>query len=97
MTTRFSEKAITPARLMATNVFPSPEIVDVMAITFEPGSLLINCKLVRTDRNDSEMADFGFLSTSNCEIGPDGWLYVTVDSYLCRVKTTAQPIAIAPK
>ena len=35
--------------------------------------------------------------TSNCEIGPDGWLYVTVDSYLCRVKTTAQPIAVAPK
>lgn len=25
--------------------------------------------------------------TSNCTFGPDGWLYMTVDTYLCRVKT----------
>jgi gluconolactonase len=27
--------------------------------------------------------------TSNCTFGPDGYLYMTVDSYLCRVKTLA--------
>ncbi len=31
--------------------------------------------------------------TSNCELSPDGWLYMTVDSYLCRIKTNAKPIA----
>ncbi len=30
--------------------------------------------------------------TSNCTIGPDGWLYLTADSYLCRIKTTARQI-----
>ena len=30
-----SEKAITPPRLIAQNVFPSPEIVEVTAITFD--------------------------------------------------------------
>ena len=30
--------------------------------------------------------------TSNCTIGDDGWLYITADSNLCRVKTTAMPI-----
>lgn len=30
--------------------------------------------------------------TSNCDIGDDGWLYVTVDAYICRVKTKAQAI-----
>src|SRR5438128_187060 len=69
MTTRLSEKAITPARLMATNVFPSPEMVEVMAITFVPGSFEINWRLVRMERNDSDIADLGFLSTSSCETG----------------------------
>ena len=27
--------------------------------------------------------------TSNCTFGPNGWLFMTVDSYLCRVKTLA--------
>ena len=31
--------------------------------------------------------------TSNCSFGSDGWLYMTVDSYLCRVKTNAKPVA----
>ena len=33
--------------------------------------------------------------TSNCELSPDGTLYMTVDSYLCRVKTNAKPIGAA--
>jgi gluconolactonase len=32
--------------------------------------------------------------TSNCTFGPDGYLYMTVDSYLCRVKTTARGLAL---
>ncbi len=28
--------------------------------------------------------------TSNCTFGPDGYLYMTVDSYLCRVKTLSK-------
>lgn len=32
--------------------------------------------------------------TSNCTLADDGWLYITADSYLCRVKTTAQPIKL---
>lgn len=28
--------------------------------------------------------------TSNCGFGPDGWLYITADSYLCRIKTHAK-------
>ncbi len=28
--------------------------------------------------------------TSNCTFGPGGWLYLTADTYLCRVKTNAQ-------
>lgn len=28
--------------------------------------------------------------TSNCTFGPNGWLFMTVDSYLCRVQTTAR-------
>ena len=28
--------------------------------------------------------------TSNCTFGPDGYLYLTADTYLCRVKTQAQ-------
>lgn len=31
--------------------------------------------------------------TSNCELADDGWLYITADSYLCRVKTKALPIS----
>jgi gluconolactonase len=34
--------------------------------------------------------------TSNCELADDGWLYVTVDMYLCRVKTKALPIKLSP-
>jgi gluconolactonase len=30
--------------------------------------------------------------TSNCTIAPDGWLYMTVDHYLCRIKTSAKAI-----
>lgn len=29
--------------------------------------------------------------TSNCTFGADGWLYITADTYLCRVKTSVQP------
>ncbi len=29
--------------------------------------------------------------TSNCAWGPSGWLFMTVDNYLCRVKTKARP------
>ncbi len=46
---------------------------------FNPGGKLIG-RLVTNER------------TSNCDIGDDGWLYVTVDMYVCRVKTLAQPI-----
>lgn len=28
--------------------------------------------------------------TSNCTFGPDGWLYMTVDSRLCRIKTNVK-------
>ncbi len=28
--------------------------------------------------------------TSNCSFGPNGWLFMTVDSYLCRVQTNAK-------
>ncbi len=27
--------------------------------------------------------------TSNCTFGPNGWLFMTVDAYLCRIATTA--------
>jgi hypothetical protein len=37
-----SVKAIIPARLMAINVFPSPDTVDVIAITFDPSLFKIN-------------------------------------------------------
>jgi gluconolactonase len=30
--------------------------------------------------------------TSNCSFGTDGWLYITADSYLCRIKTKASPV-----
>jgi gluconolactonase len=30
--------------------------------------------------------------TSNCTFGPDGWLYITADSYLCRIQTNARGI-----
>jgi gluconolactonase len=30
--------------------------------------------------------------TSNCTLTPEGWLYMTVDSYLCRIKTSSSPI-----
>ncbi len=30
--------------------------------------------------------------TSNCTLGPDGWLYITADTYLCRVQTKATAI-----
>ena len=33
--------------------------------------------------------------TSNCELSPDGWLFMTVDSYLCRIKTNVKPISMA--
>ncbi|GIW97527.1 MAG: gluconolactonase [Pirellulaceae bacterium] len=33
--------------------------------------------------------------TSNCTFGPDGWLFMTVDAYLCRVKTRAQGLSFA--
>ncbi|MCA9190907.1 MAG: SMP-30/gluconolactonase/LRE family protein [Planctomycetales bacterium] len=29
--------------------------------------------------------------TSNCTLAPDGYLYITADTYLCRVKTSAKP------
>lgn len=33
-------------------------------------------------------------ATANCTFGPDGWLYITADMYLCRVKTNAAGITI---
>ena len=33
--------------------------------------------------------------TSNCCFGPDGYLYMTVDSMLCRIKTNARGLATA--
>ena len=30
--------------------------------------------------------------TSNCTLGPGGWLYITADSYLCRIQTQAAAI-----
>lgn len=30
--------------------------------------------------------------TSNCTFGPDGWLYITADTYLCRIRTLAEGI-----
>lgn len=35
--------------------------------------------------------------TSNCTFGPDGYLYMTVDTYLCRVKTQAQGLGTYAK
>lgn len=32
--------------------------------------------------------------TSNCTIGDDGWLFITADSNLCRIKTAASPIKL---
>jgi gluconolactonase len=34
--------------------------------------------------------------TSNCTFGPDGYLYITADSYLLRVKTKARPAVTHP-
>jgi gluconolactonase len=31
--------------------------------------------------------------TSNCTLAPDGQLYITADSYLCRIQTRAEPIS----
>ncbi|MCA9133909.1 MAG: SMP-30/gluconolactonase/LRE family protein [Planctomycetales bacterium] len=31
-------------------------------------------------------------ATSNCTLGPDGFLYMTADSYLCRIRTNASAI-----
>jgi hypothetical protein len=42
MITFFPEKAITPARLIALNVFPSPEMVDVTANILGSFSIEIN-------------------------------------------------------
>lgn len=30
--------------------------------------------------------------TSNCTFGPEGWLYITADGYLCRIQTTAPAV-----
>lgn len=35
--------------------------------------------------------------TSNCTFGPNGQLYITVDSYLCRVQTLAHGITHKPR
>ena len=32
-------------------------------------------------------------ATANCTFGEDGWLYITADMYLCRVKTTTSGIS----
>jgi gluconolactonase len=32
--------------------------------------------------------------TSNCSFGADGWLYITADSNLCRIETTAVPVSL---
>ncbi|MCA9159050.1 MAG: SMP-30/gluconolactonase/LRE family protein [Planctomycetales bacterium] len=37
------------------------------------------------------------MPTSNCCFGPDGYLYMTVDSYLCRVKTLTSGVAFQDK
>ncbi|MNX94932.1 hypothetical protein D3C86_1271810 [compost metagenome] len=53
------DKAIIPARFKATNVFPSPEMEEEIAITraFE----LTKLRLVRIFRMDSAKMDFGLL------------------------------------
>jgi gluconolactonase len=35
--------------------------------------------------------------TSNCTFGPDGYLYMTVDAYLCRIKTLASGLGAYTK
>ena len=60
---------MTPAKLIAKNVFPSPEIVDVIAIILGPGSFEINWRFVLITLKDSAIIDFGFLSTINWETG----------------------------
>ncbi|MFN8352906.1 MAG: SMP-30/gluconolactonase/LRE family protein [Spirosomataceae bacterium] len=30
-------------------------------------------------------------ATANCSFGEDGWLYLTADMYLCRIKTSTRP------
>jgi gluconolactonase len=34
--------------------------------------------------------------TSNCTFGADGWLYITADTYLCRVKTKTSGLSNSP-
>src|ERR1700752_686629 len=67
--TFFCENAIIPARLIATNVFPSPETVEVSAIIFVPSVCEIYCRLLRNVLKDSAINDLGFLSTTNCDTG----------------------------
>lgn len=54
-------------------------VVQVAFLFFNPNGKLLG-RIVTNER------------TSNCTIGDDGWLYITADSNLCRVKTTAMPI-----
>ncbi len=63
ITTFFPVNAIMPAKLIAKNVFPSPDMVLLIAMIFEFDSLLINCRLVLSALKDSVTMDFGLLST----------------------------------
>ena len=65
MMTRWPDKAMMPPRFTATNVLPSPEMVDVTEISRFFFVELMKSRLVRMERMDSEMADLGFLSTTS--------------------------------
>ena len=57
---------------MAIKVLPSPEIVEVTAILFDPFSAEINCILARIDRKASDINDLGLSSTTSS----DGWRFL---------------------
>ena len=66
MTTFLSIKESVLARLMVIKDFPSPDISDVIQITFDCFSEAKKLRLVRTDLMDSANTDFGFSSESTC-------------------------------
>src|SRR5690554_1916637 len=66
------EYTMMPTKFMAMNVFPSPDMVDEIEITFASSELASesrNCKLLRKLLNDSDIIDLGLLSISNCKVG----------------------------
>ena len=83
-----------PPKLMATKVFPSPDMVDVTEMILEVSNFLMNSKLVLTERNASEIMDFGFLSTSNWEFGMSFLYRGTTPSIDASVYFTISPIVV---